>query len=857
MRKLSFFKGFQEQVLKAFELEDMLSLCKSLGYEEHKNEQVIFKVGDLASDKIYVLLSGQVEVKRYKKSEKKVKRRGFKKNKNQSLEISDFYVPPNRFIPTSKRGSMEYGAGNKINSFSLGKPLKTEANLRDCVSQILPNNSNLHHRSSLFLLESVVMSEITSLQINDESTFKSKEEIPKQEEDFESYEKSVHFIKEGEVFGEACLQEESSRRLSTALCKTDCQFVVMNKEFFDLMTENKEQDKENFLKSLFPSFNDIISYAELRYLRKSFTTEVFNKGSLVTMEGLRVAAEEAKMYLIFKGECKIEKNLELENNIPYDKSRPIVGNSQTVQVSFLGKGMIFGEEVLTNDNNEYSFNIRVSSEALFVYSIPKKEFSSKFFEKICQQVSGTFEKKKIQRENIFENIKKDYETKVLHRMPETVNYAKSVPISHLITRSASMSLNRYVHREQKMTEQKIDNQGSPKAMSPKAKTPISQPQQPQGKSSPSKRSSLGFSEMIQNELGFNGPIVKVEEKRMIKLIETDDPKKIKLENKMQFVAKIPYEKKNVEVPNPRNLENFKLFPETDPQKLKYLRVLKVKSTENFRAGTTLKAPTPTSSNNRFDSMLKDHFSYYEQQSQNLIDVKRPQTSDGKTPRERPTSSLPFSTPTSPKSPARLFAIERVLGTPQHKNRELRVNRNISTATSFNMSPIHQIPYERNFGEMLKRMNSPNQSFENTDGILTPDLRNSNFLESRIQESPKKHSKLRPSSQGIKSPGRVSFFNLEGVEETLITSNKMSSRSPRNINISSGSLSAKAMYPSVSVMNLQLVKPRTAHNKRLAEARDRQKRVFQKTRPESAHKNQGGLFQSLVNNPTTNLSHLKK
>jgi len=649
MRKLSFFKGFQEQVLKAFEIEDMLLLCKNLGYEECQNEQVIFKVGDLASDKIYVLLSGQVEMARYKKPEKKVKRRGFKRNKDQSLEISDFYVPPNHFVPSPKRGSMEYAAGNKMNSFSLGKPLKTEANLRDCVSQVLPNNSNIHHRSSLFLLESVVMSEITSLQINDESLFKSKEEIPKQEEDFESYEKSVHFIKEGEIFGEACLQDESSRRLSTALCKTGCKFLVMNKEFFDLMTENKEQDKENFLKSLFPSFNDIISYAELRYLRKSFTTEVFNKGSLVTVEGSKVTAEEAKLYLIFKGECKIEKNLEVENNIPYDKSRPIVGNLQTVQVSFLGKGMIFGEEVLMNDNNEYSFHIKVSSDVLLVYSITKKEFRSNFFQKICQQVSSTFEKKKAQRENIFENIKKDYETKVLHRMPETVNYAKSVPISHLITRSASMSLNRYVHREQKITEQKdlkVDDNNTG-TMSPKPKTPISQPQRSTEKSSPSKRSSVGFSEMIQNELGFNGPVVKVEEKRMIKLIETEDPKKIKLENKMQFVAKIPYEKKNVEVPNPRNLENFKLFPETDPQKLKYLRVLKVKSTENFRAGITLKAATPTSSNNRFDSMLKDHFSYYEQQSQNLIDVKRPQTNEGKTPRERPTSSLPFSTPTSP------------------------------------------------------------------------------------------------------------------------------------------------------------------------------------------------------------------
>jgi len=79
----------------------------------------------------------------------------------------------------------------------------------------------------------------------------------------------------------------------------------------------------------------------------------------VTSEKLEVQPEEAKLYLIFKGECRIEKNLELEKNIPFDKSRPVVGNQQPIQISFLGKGMIFGEEILTNDKNEYSYNVKV------------------------------------------------------------------------------------------------------------------------------------------------------------------------------------------------------------------------------------------------------------------------------------------------------------------------------------------------------------------------------------------------------------------------------------------------------------------------------------------------------------------
>lgn len=132
------------------------------------------------------------------------------------------------------------------------------------------------------MLESVYISDITSLQINDESHLKSKEEVPKQEENFESYKKVLQLVKEQEIFGEACLQGESSTRLSTALCKTDCKFLVMNKEFFDLMTEKKKEEKEAFLKHIFPSFKNIISFAELRYLLKSFTVRVrFSPWSLM------------------------------------------------------------------------------------------------------------------------------------------------------------------------------------------------------------------------------------------------------------------------------------------------------------------------------------------------------------------------------------------------------------------------------------------------------------------------------------------------------------------------------------------------------------------------------------------------
>jgi len=461
----------------------------------------------------------------------------------------------------------------------------------------------------------------------------------------------------------------------------------------------------------------------------------------------------------------------------------------------------------------------VSSDVLSVYSIRKQEFKSSFFEKICQQVLNTFEKKKTQRETIFENLKKDYETKLLQLLPETVNYAKSVPISHLITRSASISLNRYVHREQQKEGKVIQIQTQTQVMSPKS--PVLQPQQ---RPNSPKKYPLDFSEALQDDVIV--PVVKVEEKRMmIKLIETENPKRMKLENKMQFVAKIPFDKKDVEVPNPRNLENFKLFPETDPQKLKYLRVLKVKSSESFRVKP--KAATTTATNSphrRFGSILKEQLkdtSNYHELSQNLVDAIRPQTQNG-TARERPTSAFSYSMPSSPKSPARHFAIERLLSTPQHKNRELRPNRNISTAASNNASPTHQ----NNFGEFSRKVIAANQSFENTDGILTPDMKNSNnWLEPRIQESPSRwhQLKLRPSSQGLKSPGRSSFMNLEDID-----SNGKISSSPRN--------SAKAVQPSLHMMNLQLIKPRTAHNKRLADAKARHQRVFQKTaiqRPESA------------------------
>ncbi len=113
----------------------------------------------------------------------------------------------------------------------------------------------------------------------------------------------------GEGFGEKALLEidkRLARRKATAITTTDCEFMVIKREDFLKVTNKYDriQDlKKDFLMEVIPFLNKINSKKTLNDLLYDFKFENLSINQHITRQG----AIGEKIYLIYQGECRVEK----------------------------------------------------------------------------------------------------------------------------------------------------------------------------------------------------------------------------------------------------------------------------------------------------------------------------------------------------------------------------------------------------------------------------------------------------------------------------------------------------------------------------------------------------------------------
>ena len=138
----------------------------------------------------------------------------------------------------------------------------------------------------------------------------------------------AHYLDEGECFGDFGFLDNTPKAYSV-LCKTDCEFIVFTKEQAHTLLVKKEEEKWDFFKTVFPHLEEIfISSHNLKAFIHSFVvrildllifnfcvkTEVYNKGSYIINEG-KPPSQTAKFYIIYKGECMLEKNINPKKSV--------------------------------------------------------------------------------------------------------------------------------------------------------------------------------------------------------------------------------------------------------------------------------------------------------------------------------------------------------------------------------------------------------------------------------------------------------------------------------------------------------------------------------------------------------------
>ena len=155
----------------------------------------------------------------------------------------------------------------------------------------------------------------------------------------------------GVMFGELALSENKPRQ-ATIMCKTECMFMIIKKEQFDIIKKFHTTEmnfRKDFLLKVMPKLEEINADKYVKDLIISLTNESYMKNQIVTRQGL----EGGKVYLLRDGRCKITMRLK---------------NDRVVNICEIATGSVIGEECLFDSPDyPYKYTVTISSpEAKFL-----------------------------------------------------------------------------------------------------------------------------------------------------------------------------------------------------------------------------------------------------------------------------------------------------------------------------------------------------------------------------------------------------------------------------------------------------------------------------------------------------------
>mgnify|MGYP000847616682 CR=1 FL=1 len=308
-------------------------------YEQVPAGQFIFKEGDLANDKLYIILSGkahiifendrnvffQENVNNEEKEEPKQEPKTEPKKsawflKKQRPTISE---PVTAQATPNKRGSSIYKAG---------EPPLLGADHKKNDAFLTEFDAEKEQMLALPKLETSRSKKLAAVKPSNVLAFSHKE------------------LGEGEAFGEKALTSKDSKRSASIYASVDCQFMILMKEdYLSIVGKYHKENrfKLNFLQNNLPYVDRITSTLILEDFLYIFNTEFFKRGNTIIEEG----TSGDRVYLLVHGECTIEKKILQEKSDTY----------KTVFIAKVSAPTMLGEEILyqKRSEREYKYTIKV------------------------------------------------------------------------------------------------------------------------------------------------------------------------------------------------------------------------------------------------------------------------------------------------------------------------------------------------------------------------------------------------------------------------------------------------------------------------------------------------------------------
>lgn len=100
--------------------------------------------------------------------------------------------------------------------------------------------------------------------------------------------------------------------------------------------------------------------------------------------------------------------------------------------------------------------MKAASETVLVQAITKKEFKLRFPKDFQEYVASTYETKRKHREEIYNNIKKDNQTRIDQYKADNVFSITNASIANLTTKAAKHCFSRQMQRESKLAEEPVN-----------------------------------------------------------------------------------------------------------------------------------------------------------------------------------------------------------------------------------------------------------------------------------------------------------------------------------------------------------------------------------------------------------------
>lgn len=367
IKGFSSFHDFFASNLNKLDMSKILNVCQYFKYEKYNRGDFVFKQGDPSNDKFYIILSGEVAVMN-----------------NQRL--GDFgstqpYATASKspqsltFITAKDYSTTKQASSNSVTDVVKKGPILKNLKEIDTQKKVLQRLDNVSDGSEKAPSRTKVASKmkkvydavkalrtmqrclpgfkkagsLTSEPENKEpvGTLQYLDEVEDKEEtdrkEFEamasSYGTIMQYSTVGESFGELA-SKKNSKRSKGILCRTDVEFLVLEKQQFDEVFGKLEKEREEFLKSVFPILTSISS-ANYNFLVCCFKTERYSKGSYIINEGPKDPNKKAKFYIIQSGECVLEKKMPKKTKNTMNMKQRLAPLYENIQMTVAGIDFYF------------------------------------------------------------------------------------------------------------------------------------------------------------------------------------------------------------------------------------------------------------------------------------------------------------------------------------------------------------------------------------------------------------------------------------------------------------------------------------------------------------------------------------